>query len=47
MNKKGDEHMDKPDERKVFEAIAMILSNRNDGVKVRLLGIKKKTAKAS
>lgn len=33
--------------RRIFEAIAMILSNRNDGVRVQLSEIKTKAAKAS
>lgn len=37
----------KPDATKIFEAIAMILSNRNDGVRVQLSEIKMKAAKAS
>ena len=39
--------MNTPDTRKIFEAIAMILSNRNDGVRVQLSEIKTKAAKAS
>lgn len=39
--------MNTPDARKVFEVIALILSNRNDGIRVQLSEIKTKTAKAS
>ena len=39
--------MNTPDARRIFEAIAMILSNRNDGVRVQLSEIKTKAAKAS
>lgn len=38
--------MNTPDARRIFEAIAMILSNRNDGVRVQLSEIKTKAAKA-
>lgn len=37
----------KIDARRIFEAIAMILSNRNDGIRVQLSEIKTKAAKAS
>ena len=47
MNKKVDKHTNKPDAKKVFEAIAMILSNRNNGVRVQLSEVKTKAAKAS
>lgn len=39
--------MNTPDARRIFEAIALILSNRNDGVRVQLSEIKTKAAKAS
>ena len=34
--------MNTPDARRIFEAIAMILSNRNDGIRVQLSEIKTK-----
>lgn len=37
--------MNTPDARRIFEAIAMILSNRNDGVRVQLSEIKTKQRK--
>jgi hypothetical protein len=43
----GGKRMNTPDARRIFEAIAMILSNRNDGVRVQLSEIKTKAAKAS
>ena len=44
---KGETRMNTPDARRIIEAIAMILSNRNDGVRVQLSEIKTKAAKAS
>ena len=46
-SRKGETRMNTPDARKVFEAIAMILSNRNNGVRVQLSEVKTKAAKAS
>lgn len=43
----GGKRMNTPDARRIFEAIAMILSNRNDGIRVQLSEIKTKAAKAS
>lgn len=43
----GGKRMNTPDARRIFEAIAMILSNRNDGVRVQLSEVKTKAAKAS
>lgn len=37
----------KPDATKIFEAIALILSARGDGIRVQLSEIKTKAAKAS
>ena len=34
--------MNTPDARRIFEAIAMILSNRNEGVRVQLSEIKQR-----
>lgn len=39
--------MDTPDVRRVFEIIALILSSRNDGVRVQLSEVVTKAAKAS
>lgn len=39
--------MNTPDARRVFEVIALILSNRNDGVKVRLSEVTTTTTKAA
>lgn len=39
--------MNTPDARRIFEAIALILSNRNDGVRVQLSEVTQKAAKAS
>ena len=46
-HRKGETSMNTPDAKRIFEAIAMILSNRNDGVRVQLSEIKTKAAKAS
>lgn len=37
----------KPDATKIFEAIALILSARGNGVKVKLLEVTQKATKAS